>query len=173
MFESCGSVFLDKEMANPGSTIAGNEGQRKQPPPPDCYQRPQAKQARGCADRVQCARGWLAVLGDVERPELGKRFELSFGHFRNPRNQPGASSLNLCVFARNRFSQRRQVKTVRRKRERLFSKQLIKIFRQRRLYAYQLEVLFDVRALAHADKGGSDAGRRAHKLDSCLRVGRQ
>src|SRR5215204_6394560 len=39
--------------------------------------------------------------------------------------------------------------------------------------AGELEVLFDVRAAAHADQRRSDAGRGARELDGRLRVGRE
>ena len=42
MFESSRSVFLDEEMAKPRRAVAGNEGQRKQPPFADGYESQQA-----------------------------------------------------------------------------------------------------------------------------------
>src|SRR5437660_9496907 len=47
------------------------------------------------------------------------------------------------------------------------------VFRRGGRDAREPEVLFDVRAVAHADERRGDAGRGAHELDGGLRVGRE
>ena len=72
MLESCGSVFLDKKMANPRPAITGNQSKRKQPPSAAGNKVNRAGDSDTGAHQMKQASGGLAVFGHVMRPEFGE-----------------------------------------------------------------------------------------------------
>ena len=72
MLECCRSVFLDKEMANPGGAIARNQSQWKQPPSAGSNEVTQRRRFRPGAYQMKQASRGLAVFGHVMRPEFAE-----------------------------------------------------------------------------------------------------
>lgn len=82
--ECRGPVSLDKEMAGPGGSVSGDEGEREKPPPAVRKKRGGAGEYRNRTGRMQRTCGGPAMLGDVVRPELGEGFHVTLCHDAPP-----------------------------------------------------------------------------------------
>lgn len=72
MLEGSGSVFLDKEMAEPSGAIAGNQSKRKQEPSAGSNEEHSAGDSDRRAYQMKQASGGFAVFCQVMRPEFGE-----------------------------------------------------------------------------------------------------
>src|SRR5438128_2640691 len=80
-------------------------------------------------------------------------------------NRTFSPQSNLCTFSAEWFGYHSSLITL--------CEQTAVVLRARWRDASEPQVLFDVRAAAHADQRRCDAGRGAHELDGGLRVGRE
>jgi hypothetical protein len=80
MFECCGSVSLNKKMANPRGAITRNESQWKQPPSATDNKVNHTGYPDTGADQMEQASGALAMFGHVVRPEFTERVEVPISH---------------------------------------------------------------------------------------------
>ena len=65
-----GFILLNQEVGQPGGAITRHQRKRQQFPLPRGDAGGDARERGGCAYCVQRARGRLAMLGDIVRPEL-------------------------------------------------------------------------------------------------------
>ena len=80
MRECRGPVLFDEKMAGPRKCVSGYEGQRKQPPFATGNHPDEKRYGYQGAKTMHYSSGRLAVLAQIVRPEIGKRFELPFIH---------------------------------------------------------------------------------------------
>lgn len=66
------TILLDEEMRGPRQRVPGHERERKQPPLSKRDQCQQQNQRGDRAHGVQQSRGWLSVLAEIVRPEVGE-----------------------------------------------------------------------------------------------------
>ena len=72
ILKRCRFIFFDEEVTDPGSAVAGDERERKEPPPTADYKVDDAAERDRGADEVQHTRARMAVLANVVGPEFGE-----------------------------------------------------------------------------------------------------